>query len=114
MSFARPQPLGGHHVFYAEDRMIPIQEFNAALMELDFQSAQWYRLRFEEACRMCTESPASRRLLVTMLDNLIGILKAGGDYSVPVVLLAGTMLQTGYMIGRRRAEAEVLEGWMRL
>jgi len=29
-------------------------------------------------------------------------------------LLAGTMLQTGYAIGRRHAEAEVLEGWMRL
>jgi urease accessory protein UreE len=24
------------------------------------------------------------------------------------------MLQTGYTIGRRHAEAEVLEGWMRL
>ena len=94
--------------------MIPIQEFNAALMELNFQSAQWYRFRYEEACRMCVESPAGRRLLMTMLDELMGILKAGGDYSLPLVLLAGTMLQTGYMIGRRHAEAEVLEGWMRL
>jgi hypothetical protein len=95
-------------------RMIPIQEFNAALMELDFQSAQWYRARYEETCRMCIESPAGRRLMVTMLDHLVGTLKVGGDYSVPLVLLAGTMLQTGYMIGRRHAEAEVLEGWMRL
>jgi hypothetical protein len=94
--------------------MIPIQEFNAALMELDFQSAQWYRARYGETCQMCIAAPASQRLLLTMLDYLVGMLKTGGDYSVPMVLLAGTMLQTGYMIGRRRAEAEVLEGWMRL
>jgi hypothetical protein len=94
--------------------MIPIQEFNAALMELDFQSAQWYRARYEETCRMCIESLAGRRLILTLLDQLVGTLKAGGDYSAPLVLLAGTMLQTGYIIGRRHAEAEVLEGWMRL
>ena len=101
---------------YAEQqgRMISIQEFNAALMELDFQSVQWYRARYEETCRMCIESPVGRRLMLTMLDHLVGTLKAGGDYSVPLVLLAGTMLQTGYTIGRRHAEAEVLEGWMRL
>jgi len=98
----------------SEGRMIPIQEFNAALMELDFQSAQWYRARYQEACLMCTEAPASRSLMLTMLDHLVGTLRTGGDYSVPLVLLAGTMLQTGYMIGRRHAEAEVLEGWMRL
>ena len=97
-----------------EDRMIPIQEFNAALMELDFQSAQWYRARYGETCQICMESPASRRLMLTMLDYLAEMLKTGGDFSVPLVLLAGTMLQTGYSIGRRHAEAEVLEGWMRL
>ena len=94
--------------------MIPIQEFNAALAELDFQTAQWYRARYGETWLICTESPASRRLLLTMLEYLMGILRTGGDSSVPLVLLAGTMLQTGYMIGRRHAEAEVLEGWMRL
>jgi len=94
--------------------MIPIQEFNAALMELDFQSAQWYRARYGETCQICIESPASRRLLLTILDSLAGTMSVRGDSSVPLVLLAGTMLQTGYMIGRRHAEAEVLEGWMRL
>jgi hypothetical protein len=94
--------------------MIPIQEFNAALMELDFQSAQWYRARYGETCQICVESPASRRLLLTILDSLAGTMSVRGDSSVPLVLLAGTMLQTGYMIGRRHAEAEVLEGWMRL
>ena len=94
--------------------MIPIQEFNAALMELDFQSAQWYRARYGETCQICMESPASRRLLLTILESLAVTMKAGGDFSVPLVLLAGTMLQTGYMIGRKHAEAEVLEGWMRL
>ncbi|MCU1339209.1 MAG: hypothetical protein JWO19_4790 [Bryobacterales bacterium] len=94
--------------------MIPIQEFNAALEELDFQTAQWFRARYAETCRICVESPASRQLMLTMLDSLMGTLKAGGDFSVPLVLLAGTMLQTGYTMGRRHAEAEVLEGWMRL
>lgn len=94
--------------------MIPIQEFNAALMELDFQSAQWYRARYGETCQICVESPASHRLMLTMLEYLVGLQRTGGDFSVPLVLLAGTMLQTGYMLGRRHAEAEVLEGWMRL
>jgi hypothetical protein len=94
--------------------MIPIQEFNAALMEMDFQSAQWYQARYGETCQICMESPASRRLMLTMLDYLAATMQVGGDVSVPLVMLAGTMLQTGYTIGRRHAEAEVLEGWMRL
>jgi hypothetical protein len=96
------------------NHMIPMQEFNSALIQLEYQSAQWHRARYAEACRICVESPASRRLLLTMLDHLVGLLKTGGDYSVPLVLLAGTMLHTGYVIGRRRAEAEILEGWMTL
>lgn len=95
-------------------RTIPIHEFNAALMELDFQPVEWYRARYGETFRMCVESPASRQLMIAMLNHLVGTLKMGGDISVPLVLLAGTMLQTGYMIGRRHGEAEVLEGWMRL
>ncbi len=94
--------------------MIPIQEFNAALMELDFQSAQWYRALYGEACVICTESPASRRFIAAMLEYLATLWRAGEDISIPMVLLAGTMLQTGYRIGRRHAEAEILEGWMRL
>jgi urease accessory protein UreE len=94
--------------------MIPIQEFNAALTELQFQTAQWYQARYEQTCRMCVESPASRQLMLTMLDQLVATLRSGGDFSVPLVVVAGTMLQTGYMIGRRHAEAEVLEGWLRL
>jgi hypothetical protein len=95
-------------------RMIPMHEFSAALMELEFQTAQWHRAQFAETCRMCVESSASRHLLWTMLDYLVEIQRTGGDFSVPLVLLAGTMLQTGYMMGRRHGEAEVLEGWMRL
>ena len=94
--------------------MIPIQDFNAALGELNFQSAQWYRARYEESCRMCVESAESKQLLLTILDYLAILQRTGGDVSIPLVLLAANMLQTGYAIGRRRAEAEVLEGWMRL
>ena len=93
---------------------IPVQEFNAALSELDFQTAGWYRAQYGEAFRMCAESPASRRFMFTMLDYMMNMMRSGGDYSVPLVLLAGAMLQTGYLLGRRHAEAEVLEGWMRL
>jgi len=94
--------------------MIPIQQFNSALTEMDYQSAEWYRTRYGESCQLCIEAPASRQFLLTMLDYQMGLQRMGGDFSVPLVLLAATMLQTGYMIGRRRAEAEVLEGWMRL
>jgi hypothetical protein len=93
---------------------IPIQEFNAALQDLDFRSAEWYRANYGEFCRLCIESGASRQFLLTMLDYLMRLQRAGGDYSVPLVLLAATMLQTGYMIGRKRAETEILEGWMKL
>ena len=94
--------------------MIPLHEFNTVLGELDFQSAQWYRTRYGDSCRVCVESAASRQFLLTMLDYLGMLQRSGGDVSVPLVLTAATMLQTGYMMGRRRAEAEVLEGWMRL
>jgi len=94
--------------------MIPMLEFNTALGELDFQSAQWYLTRYGESCRICVESAASRQFLLAMLDHLMLLQRTGGDASVPLVLTAATMLQTGYMMGRRRAEAEVLEGWMRL
>ncbi len=94
--------------------MIPIQEFNAALAELEFQSPQLYRARYGDFCWVCVESPASRHLLLTMLGYMTELQRAGGDATIPLVLIAGTMLQTGYAIGRRRAEAEVLEGWMTL
>jgi len=94
--------------------MIPIQEFNAALTDLNSHSTEQVRAQYAEACEICMESPASRLLLLTMLDQLVRTMNAGGDFSVPLVLLAGTMLRTGYAIGRRHAESEVLEGWMRL
>jgi len=93
---------------------IPIHDFNAALTDLDFRSAQWYRANYGETCRICIESSASRQFMLTMLEYLMGLQRTGCDFSVPLVLVAATMLQTGYMIGRRRAEAEILEGWMKL
>jgi hypothetical protein len=94
--------------------MIPVQEFNAALAGLELQSPQVYRARYGDSCWVCVESPASRHLLLTMLSYMGELQRAGGDVTIPLVLLAGTMLQTGYAIGRKRAEAEVLEGWMTL
>ncbi len=94
--------------------MIPVHQLNSALTELDFQPAEWYRANFGDSCRLCLESSASRQLLLAMLEYHMSLQRMGGDVSVPLVLLAATMLQTGYAIGRRRAEAEVLEGWMRL
>lgn len=38
--------------------LIPINELNSALMEMEFQNAQWYYARYAEACRACVESPA--------------------------------------------------------
>lgn len=107
-------PSQGSFNTQQERTLIPIKEFNAALMDMDFQTAEWFRERFGDTCQMCVESPASQRFMTTMLEHLVATLKAGGDCTVPLVLLAGTMLQTGYTIGRRHAEAEVLEGWMRL
>ena len=94
--------------------MVPIQEFNAALTQLDHQSAGWYRARHGDICRMCVESTVSRHFLLTMLGYQMRMARTGEDFTLPLVLLAGTMLQTGYAIGRKHAEAEILEGWMRL
>jgi hypothetical protein len=101
-------------VYGEQGHTIPIHDFNAALTELDFQTAQWYRANYGETCRLCVESDASRQFMLTMLAHLMGLQRTGGDVSVPLVLIAATMLQTGYSIGRRRAEAEILEGWLKL
>ena len=93
---------------------IPVDEFNSALAELNFQSAQWYRANYGEACRLCVESEASRQFLLTMMNSLVSMQRNGQDFSVPMVLLTATMLQIGYQMGRKRAESEILEGWMRL
>ena len=93
---------------------IPLQEFNSALAELEFRSAQWYRTNYSDTYRICIESRASRQFLLTMLQYLTGLQRSGGDFSVPLVLLAATMLETGFTIGRKRAETEILEGWMKL
>jgi hypothetical protein len=94
--------------------IIPIQDFDAALADLEFQSPQWYRARFGESCRMCVESPNSRDFMLAILSYMKTLQNTGGDPSTPMVLLGATMLQIGYAIGRKRAEAEVLEGWMKL
>ena len=93
---------------------IPVHEFNTALAELEFQSAQMYHALYADSCRICVESAASRQFLLAMLDHSMVLQRTGGDVSVPLVLLAATMLQTGYALGRKRAEAEILEGWMKL
>jgi hypothetical protein len=93
---------------------IPVHEFNTALAELEFQSAQSYQAMYAESCRICVESAASRQFLLAMLNHSMLLQRTGGDVSGPLVLLAATMLQTGYALGRKRAEAEILEGWMKL
>jgi hypothetical protein len=93
---------------------IPMADLNSAIAELNSQSAQWYRANYGEACRIAVESEASRQFLITMLNASARMQGTGQDFSVPLVILAATMLQIGYTIGRKRAEAEILEGWMRL
>jgi hypothetical protein len=93
---------------------IPIAELNSALGELNFQTAQWYRANYGETCRACIESDSTRQFLQAILGSLMQRQGAGQDFSVPLVILSATMLQIGYAIGRKRAEAEVLEGWLRL
>jgi len=93
---------------------IPLTEFDAAISELNYQSARWYQTKYGEACRICVESESSRQFLMTMLNALVSMQRTGQDFSVPMVILTATMLQIGYQIGRKRAEAEILEGWMRL
>src|SRR6266478_733579 len=75
--------LGGP-VYMEQGQTIPLHDFNAALTELDFQTAQWYRANFGESCRLCVESDASRQFMLTMLAYLMGLQRNGGDVSVPL------------------------------
>lgn len=93
---------------------IPVVDFNSALTDLTFRSAQWHRANYGETCRICVESEASRQLLLAALNHMMELQRFGQDFSAPLVALSATMLQIGYAIGRKRAEADVLEGWMKL
>ena len=93
---------------------IPVGELNAALAELNFQSAHWYRTNYSESYRVCVEAEASRLFLLAMMNHMFALQRSRQDFSIPMVYLAATMLQIGYRIGRKRAETEILEGWMRL
>src|SRR5262249_38953747 len=60
------------HSFVATDMqqvipMIRLLEINAALAEMEFQSAEWYRARYGQTWQVCVESPACRRFLLAML-----------------------------------------------
>ncbi|HUA85695.1 MAG TPA: hypothetical protein VMB85_17660 [Bryobacteraceae bacterium] len=91
-----------------------MDEFNLAVKELNFQSAQWFRLNYGETCRMCVQSEPGREFLSAMMNYLLMLQRSGQDFSVPLVVMTATMLQIGFNLGRKRAEAEILEGWMKL
>jgi hypothetical protein len=94
--------------------MIGRQELDEELNQLQLQPPQWYWESYGKTYHVCIDSTATRRLLQDVANHVMALQRTGGDYSIPLILLAATMLQTGYLIGKRNAEAQILEGWMKL
>jgi hypothetical protein len=40
--------------------------------------------------------------------------RVGGNYLIPLLLVAAAMLEAGYILGKKQAEVEMLEGWFKL
>jgi hypothetical protein len=53
-------------------------------------------------------------LIASMADQVVTSLRTGSDHSVPLLMLAAAMLESGYTIGRKQAETELLHRWMQL
>jgi len=94
--------------------MIALQQLDEELNQLQLQPPQRYWESYGKTYHICLDSPQMRVLLQDVANHVVGLLKTGGDSSIPLIVLAATMLQTGYHIGKRNAEAEVLHGWMKL
>lgn len=94
--------------------MITVQELNAALNHLEAHSPEWHFGQYAAAYQTILNSWISRRLIASMSDQIVASLRLGGDYSVPLILLAATMLESGYQIGRKQAETDLLNRWMKL
>ena len=94
--------------------MIALQQLDEELTQLQSQPPQWYWDSYGTTYRVCMDSATTHRLLQDVVSHVVALLRTGGDYSAPLTVLAATMLQTGYMLGKRNAEAQILEGWMKL
>ena len=94
--------------------VVPIKDLEKALLELELRPLDWYCSMYGDTYRLCLESEVSRRLLWAVCQHVGLMLRLGADHSIPLILLAATMLQAGYTIGRKQAESEILEGWLKL
>lgn len=94
--------------------MIALQQLDEELNQLQSQPPQRYWENYGQTYHLCLDSPHTRRLLLDVVNHVVALQRVGGDSSIPLIVLAATMLQTGYQLGKRNAEAEVLHGWMKL
>jgi hypothetical protein len=97
-----------------QSRPVPIHDFEKAIAELEYKTSDWFQQTYGASYQMCLDSAASRRFLWALCERTVQLQQLGADFSTPMVLLAATMLQMGYQIGRKHAETEVLEGWYKL
>jgi len=94
--------------------MIGRQQLDEELNQVQLQPPRTYWESYGSAYHTCSDSTPARRLLLDVANHVVALQRSGGDYSIPLILLAATMLQTGYIIGKKNAEAQILEGWMKL
>ena len=94
--------------------MIALQQLDEELNQLHLQSPQWYWDSYGKTYRLCMDSTTTHRLLQDVVNHVVALHRTGGDYTLPLIVLAATMLQTGYQLGKRNAESQILEGWMKL
>jgi len=94
--------------------MIGRQQLDEELNQLQLQPPRWYWESYGTTYHVCVDSMPTRRLLLDVANHVVALQRTGGDYSIPLILLAATMLQTGYLMGKKNAETQILEGWMKL
>lgn len=94
--------------------MITTEDLRQTLKDLDSRAADWPETTHWDTFELCKEVELSADL-VRATNRLVKLaMMHDFDSTVPLLGLAATMLEAGYRIGRKKAETETLEAWMKL
>lgn len=94
--------------------MFDVHELNSALNDIQMRSIAWQKKAYDGHFNRFLQPGMMNSFLRDACDYVAGSARIGQDYSIALMLVAATMIEAGYAVGRARAEAEMLEGWMKL
>lgn len=95
-------------------RMIDVQELDKFLQEIQVRPADWQEKVYDSHFTGFRQPGMMHNFLKEACEHIAASVRANQDYSIAIMLVAATMVEAGYALGRARAEAEVLDGWMKL